>query len=336
MAIPKQSRRSESHSQHSRSLVTPPAELQAVIEAVADFVAVHGPAAEFRLRSGLEGRLQYPFLYLDDQYAPFYHRKLSEARARQSSVAAVPIESPGQPEVCATDEAQCHLKADTTEQATNGDLVNYDDLLEVSKYTYGIGNSNHHHPSQLASTLNDHNPTAATFETNTPLSNLVGQDDALETSSDHVNPPLAVNVHPYGVLQEVHMLDSLGTELSGLNTYIILSNSREAVDDSLATDFLKPTNGATDPDPIYRLRPDVSAVFRARHDRLLPVGLPLGAEVQVKGKITSGVVARRTVQGRQRQYDVMDEHGVIHKDLAEELLESHEGGTFSFRLPNQI
>lgn len=114
--------------------------------------------------------------------------------------------------------------------------------------------------------------------------------------------------------QEVFILDSGGSELTGLTTYLILSNHE------------KDATGRF----LYRLMPSQEVVFRAAETRLLEVTFPLGVQVKRKGGLINSVVTRRYVVGGERLYDLKYELGEIVKGVKEEELSLSHRGRFKF------
>lgn len=358
-----------------RNFIEPPADIQANIDEVAEHVARHGPVSEFRLRYRDDGRQRFPFLYLDNEYAPFYQYKVAAARLRiekENTAGKSGSQQPG------TDEGS-KLTNSQTSESSDDFMNNFIDLTKVEAFTYGTvaDHTQHNHcPSQR--TLNANSPSSPTRSTcmtrpsagiqlpvHTPYSAAAPQildQKPTDTSPIRCVSPRLLSkstlnpkgIVPYGMLQEVHLLDNTGTERSGLNTFIIISNSEidPQVGDPLEYHLYHPPAPVVDHEPTYRLRPDAKAIFRASHSRLLPVGLPLGVEVEIleDASVTSasevdtknnkkgliGVVVRRTVDNGKRLYDVKVMGGAIHRDLGKEQLQVHQGGEFPFRTPNQV
>jgi hypothetical protein len=128
-------------------------------------------------------------------------------------------------------------------------------------------------------------------------------------------PPTSEEPPPRFILgQEVFILDSGGSELTGLTTYLILSNHEK----DAAGRFL------------YRLMPSQEVVFRAAETRLLEVTFPLGVQVKRKKDLICSVVTRRYVVGGGRVYDLRNELGETVKAVKEEELRLSDRGKFDF------
>lgn len=128
-------------------------------------------------------------------------------------------------------------------------------------------------------------------------------------------PPIFDGLPPRFILgQEVFILDSSGTEPTGLTTYLVLSNHEK----DAAGRFL------------YRLMPSQEIVFRAAETRLLEVKFPLGAQVKRTNDAVCSVVTRRYVVRGRRVYDLKDELERCMKEVKEEELSLSIQGSFAF------
>ena len=128
-------------------------------------------------------------------------------------------------------------------------------------------------------------------------------------------PPAPFELPPRFVLgQEVFILDSNGTDPTGLTTYLVLSNHE------------KDHAGQS----LYRLMPSQEIVFRAAEKRLLEVSFSLGAQVRRRNETIGFIVTRRYVEEGARLYDLRDEQGRCLKGVKEAELVMSSGGMFSF------
>lgn len=141
------------------------------------------------------------------------------------------------------------------------------------------------------------------------------QDIMFDDKQHPPTPPPSLDESPRFILgQEVFILDSGGSELTGLTTYLILSNHEK----DAAGCFL------------YRLMPSQEVVFRAAETRLLEVNLPLGMRVKKADASICSIVTRRYVIQDERVYDVRDELGKIWKGVKEKELRLSDQGSFRF------
>jgi hypothetical protein len=142
------------------------------------------------------------------------------------------------------------------------------------------------------------------------------QDLMLDHNQPPSTPPAAANeLLPRFILgQEVFILDSGGSELTGLTTYLVLSNHEK----DGAGRFL------------YHLMPSQEVVFRAAEKRLLEVNFPLGVQVKRANDTVCSIVTRRYVVEEKRVYDLRNELGTCVKGVREEELRLTDQGSFPF------
>ena len=141
-------------------------------------------------------------------------------------------------------------------------------------------------------------------------------DLMLDHNHSPVAPPSAFDESlPRFILgAEVFILDSNGTDPTGLTTYVVLSNHEK----DGAGHFL------------YRLMPSQEVVFRAAETRLLAVNLAMGQQVKRTNDTLCSVITRRYVIDRERVYDLRDEQGRHGKGIKEKELSLSDQGKFPF------
>jgi hypothetical protein len=142
------------------------------------------------------------------------------------------------------------------------------------------------------------------------------KDLMLDHDHPPVTPPSQFDKPPprFALGAEVFILDSNGTDPTGLTTYVVLSNHEKAG----AGHFL------------YRLMPSQEVVFRAAETRLLEVNFPMGAQVKRKNDTLCSVITRRYVVNGERVYDLRDELGRYGKGIKEKELSLSDQGKFPF------
>lgn len=119
----------------------------------------------------------------------------------------------------------------------------------------------------------------------------------------------------YKLGQEVHLLDTSRNEVTGLSTYIVISNDER---------------DTTTDETIYRVKPSLKTSFRVSESRILDVGYSLGTEVKQNEKSTPAIIIRRFVRNGQRTYDLKDSNGQEVLNVQEQELVFNQGGKFDF------